>query len=168
MESKRSDLVKSMNSFFREAEQTIKELQDKLAKVSLERDMYKEQLSHSRKEETKGKVAYVPIYSRDNGEGVDTETCIGVFTTKPLAMQAILAVCNKNKEISIKQCMIKEYDVNTPLVPNEIVRVIQYNEEGHYEVANNVIGIYNETANNSLDDEYYLEEYRVNEVYHID
>ena len=155
-----------MNSFFREAEQTIKELQDKLAKVSLERDMYKEQLSQ--KEETKGKVAYVPIYSRDNGEGVDTETCIGVFTTKSLALQAILDVCNKNKEICIEQCMVEEYDVNTPLVPNEIVRVIQYDEEGHYEVANSIIGVYNETTNNSLDDEYYLAEYRIDEVYHIE
>ena len=165
MDHKRKDVLKSVNDYFQEAERSVNELQNQLAKVTLERDIYKEMLEQVNiKSNT---IAYVAIYSCDNGEGVDTDKCIGVFTMKSLALQAISDVCNKNKEVSIDAFQVGESDVGKTLVPNEIVYIEQCDEEAHCEISTNIISILCDPIKRTYNHSY-LVEYNVDKVYYID
>jgi hypothetical protein len=168
MNHKRQEVLNSLNDCFQEAEQRINELQNQLAKVKIERDTYKTMLEQGNTKNNT--LAYMTIHSCDNGEGVDTETCIGVFTTKPLALRAMLDVCNKNEEISLDAFRIEEFDVGKTLIHNDIVHVEQHDEEAHCEIATSIIGILCD-ANKHI---YvylcnsYLVEYIVDKVYYIE
>lgn len=147
-----------------EAEQALNALHEKLATVQLERDMYKEML-FTKTGDTK---AYTSIYAVDNGEGRDTETCVGVFTTRALAMQAILDVCKKNKDLSIRAFNIEEFPVDQPLVPYATVHLVQYDEEAHCEISTSILGIECKSLRQSSVTDSYLAEYKVNTVYFIE
>lgn len=166
MNVKRDNVIKSMNDFLQEANEKIKELREKLVKVTLQRDVYKEMLSQ--KQDHKNHIAYTVIYFRDNGEGVDTETCVGVFSTKALGLQAILDVCKENKEISFEECKMEEFEVGQALIPDEIVNVVHFDEEAHCERSTTVMGIYEEMSTNHLHKDCYLLEYVVDRIYSIE
>jgi hypothetical protein len=173
MDNKLPSVLKTLNDGIREAQQCIKEIQNELAtarcelkKVKLERDTYKEMLTQGNtKEHT---LAYMTIHSCDNGEGVDTETCVGVFTTKPLALQAILDVCKKNEELSVDDFRIEDFDVGKALNNDEIVHVEQHDEEAHCEVSTRIIGILCDASKHTATSHSYLREYCVDKVYCIE
>lgn len=158
---------KSFNVLLQEAEHALNALREKLATVQLERDMYKEMLSRNT-ESTNDTKAYTSIYTVDNGEGRDTETCIGVFTTRALAMQAILDVCKKNKDLYIHAFTIEEFPVDEPLQPDTLVKLVQYDEEAHCEVSTSILGIECKSLQQSKVTNSYLAEYKVNTVYFIE
>lgn len=155
---------KSFNVLLQEAEHAVNALREKLATVQLERDMYKEMLSKN----SESPQAYTSVYTVDNGEGRDTETCIGVFTTRALAMQAILDVCKKNKDLSVHAFTIEEFPVDEPLHPDAIVKLVQYDEEAHCEVSTSILGIECKSLQQSSVTDSYLAEYKVNTVYFIE
>ena len=166
MDNKRHEVLKSLNHYFQEAEQCIKELQNQLAKVKLERDSYKEMLEQG---DTKNDtLAHMAIHSCDNGEGVETETCIGVFTTKSLALRAMLDVCQKNEEISLCDLRVEAFDVGKTLIPNEIVHVEQHDEEAHCEISTSIIGILCDINKHTDISHSYLVEYSVDKIYYIE
>jgi hypothetical protein len=155
---------------FEEAEQSVKELKDKLAEVQLERDIYCENLmllTSTEQNKKNNNVAFCTMYTVDNGEGRDTETCIGVFVTRALAMQAILDVYNKNKELCIDSFTIAEFPVDEPLQPDTMVQMVQYDEEAHCEVSTSILGIQCKYLQQSSVTNSYLAEYKVNALYFI-
>ena len=161
MNTKQS-LFRSVKLFIEETESSMKQLNDQLAIVKLERDMYKEMCK--RGDECAKNTAYISIYSVDNGEGVDTETCIGVFNKKSLAMQSIYEIC-KNNEFDTESFRIETFDVDKELIPGEIIKIIQRDEEAHCEVSTTIIGVQSCT---SIDDDYYTVDYKINTVYFIE
>jgi hypothetical protein len=165
LNNKQQQVLNTLKSIFDESEQSIMNLQEKLAKVQLERDILQEKFEHSK---SSNHIAYTVIYSKDNGEGVDTETCIGVFTTKALAMQTILNICNENKDLSIHAFTIEEFPVDEPLQPDVRVQVVQYDEEAHCEVSTSILGIQCKSLQQKNITDSYLTEYKVNTVYFID
>lgn len=169
MNNKLPSVLKTLNDGIREAQQCIKEIQNELAtsrcelkKVKLERDTYKAILAQGNTKSNT--LAYMTIHSCDNGEGVDTETCVGVFTTKPSALQAVLDVCKKNEELSSDDFRIEEFDVGKTLIPNEIVNVEQHDEEAHGEISTTIIGILCDTNQHKNSSHSYL----VDKVYYIE
>jgi hypothetical protein len=172
MNSKKNKVVECLNDFLSEAERSTKALQKELAVIRLERDIYKEMLVKEQRgcntEYTKGSnVAYVTIYSRDNGEGADTCTCIGVFTRKSKALQAILDVCKKNDELSIDGFIIEEFDVGKELISDHIVNVLHFDEDAHCETSTTIVGIQCDVKPENHS-QYYSVEYKVDKVYHIE
>jgi hypothetical protein len=155
--------LKSLDAYVEEAEQTIRQLKDKLANVTLERDMYKRMLV----EEGELGGAWMTIYSKDNGEGVDTETCVGVFTTNALAIQAILDVCAKNKDVCVDSFRVEDLKTNSPFTTGQVVKVMHYDEEMHCEVATVILDINEDTKGRTYTDCYAIE-YTVDTVYHIE
>lgn len=171
MNNKKREVLKSLNDYFHGTEQCIQDLENQLAKVKLERDTYKEMLEQGNTK--RNTIAYMTIHSCDNGEGVDTETCVGVFTTKSLAMQAILDVCKKNEELSFDAFRIEEFDVGKTLIHNEIVHVEQHDEEAHCEISTSIVGILcdaNKRSDIRCQTSYhsYLVGYNVDKVYYIE
>jgi len=171
--NKSHEVLKSLNDYFHGAEQSIKDLQNQLAKVKLElvkvkleRDSYKEMLEQGNTKNNT--LVYMTIHSCDNGEGVNTENCIGVFTTKPLALQAILDVCKENNKISSDDFQIEEFDVGETLIHGEIVHVEQHDEEAHCEISTSIIGIQSDINQYKNSGNSYLVEYIVDKVYYIE
>lgn len=153
-----------------EAEKDFLEQQKELEITKLERDIYKEIIINTQNTYTGtnySNVVYVPLYSRDNGEGMDTETCIGVFTTKTKALQAILDVCKKNKELCVKGFMINEFNVDIEVGTDDIVYVIQCDEEAHCEISTTILDV---KCDNLMDDykDCYNVKYTVDKVYSIE
>lgn len=153
-----------------EAENDFLEQQKELEITKLERDIYKEIIINTQNTytgTTYSNVVYVPLYSRDNGEGMDTETCIGVFTTKTKALQAILDVSKKNKELCVKGFMINEFNVDIEVGTDDIVYVIQCDEEAHCEISTTILDV---KCDNLMDDykDCYSVEYTVDKVYSIE
>ena len=169
MEHKRREVLQSINNVFKDLEQSIKDLEEQLAKVKLERDMYKDMLSQNTEEPKHvPRVAYMTVYTMDNSEGMDTETCIGVFTTKALAMQAILDACRQNKELNVNSFSVEEFSVDEPLQGNATVQVVQYDEETHCAVSTSILGIKCKALQHKSFTNCYLAEYIVNRVYPIE
>lgn len=136
---------------------STKELQEKLDITIHERDIYKELLKE--KDNIESNIVYATIYIKDNGEGVDTESCIGVFSKKSLALQAILDVCKNNAKLNINQFNVVDVDVGKVLKPNDIVYLVQCDEEANCEVSTRIVSICCEPfKENKL---YYSEKYTV-------
>jgi hypothetical protein len=171
MEHKRREVLQSLNNVFKDLEQSIKDLEEQLQRVQLERDMYKDMLSQVQNTNDLihvSRVAYMSVYTMDNSEGMDTETCIGVFTTRALAMQAILDVCRQNKELNVNSFSVEEFSVDEPLVPHATVQVVQYDEETHCAVSTSILGIKCKALQDKNFPNCYLAEYIVNRVYPIE
>lgn len=90
MDLRRKTTLNYLNEYFQEVEQSLEKLKKELEIVKLERDMYKQELQECKDNlVAQNNVVHMTVYSEDNGEGVDTEVCIGVFTTKSNAIKAI-------------------------------------------------------------------------------
>lgn len=172
MNFKKKTVLQSLSDYFQEVEQSIEQLQNQLDVVKLERDLYKQQVvelqESNNKEVSKQSVAHVTVYSEDNGEGVDTEICIGVFTTKSKALYAILDLCQKHKALNSQSFDVLQFNVSKTLSPNDTVYVIQEDREEHCEISTNIIDVYCENILKNDDNEYYAVEYKVDEVYYIE
>ncbi len=172
MNCKRKTVLKSLNDYFQEVEKSLENLEQQLEVVKLERDLYKQQVVElqecNNKEVSKQNVAHVSVYSEDNGEGVDTEICIGVFTTKSKAINAILDLCKKHKDLNSQSFNVLQFNVSKTLLPNDTVYVIQQDREEHCEISTNIIDVYCENILKNDDNEYYTVEYKVDEVYSIE
>lgn len=164
------DVLVCLNNYFKETENSLEKLQHELEVVKLERDMLKQMLREEKIMHVNDKcnVAYVTIYSKDNGEGIDTETCVGVFTRKSMAMQAIVDVCTKNSSVSQDSFTVGELTCGKPLSPNDVVNVKQCDVEAHCETSTTIIGIQCGAMEDNEDDNCYTVEYIVDKVYHID
>lgn len=168
MNSKISDILKRLNENFFEAEKAFREQQKELELTRFERDVYKDIIIKSQnvsKVNTSSNVVFVAVYSRDNGEGADTETCIGVFTSKTKALQAILDVCRRNRDLGVNGFTINEFDVDKQLDTGNSVYVIQCDEEAHCEIATTILDV---QCHNIIDDyeDCYSVDYIVDKVYH--
>ena len=160
MNAKKREVLNSLDEYFQDSEQRIENLQNELAKVKLERDMYKGMLDSKH-----NPLSYMVIHRCDNGEGVDTETCVGVFTTRSLAARAVLDVCKKNEDVSFDDFLITEFFVGKTLMPGEIVQVEKHDEEAHCEVSTTIIGI---RCDSDVGDDNYIEAFVVDTVYYIE
>lgn len=160
MDAKKREVLKSLDEYFQDSEQRINELQNELAKVKLERDMYKGMLDIKR-----DTLTYMVIHRCDNGKGTDTETCVGVFTTKSLAAQAILDVCKKNEDVSFDDFLITEFFVGKTLMPGEIVQVEKLDKEAHCEVSTTIISV---RCDSNVGVDNYIEAFVVDNVYYIE
>lgn len=163
-------LLDCLNSYIQEYEQTVKELKKELDITKLERDIYKElhmkrEMNTSTQKHDDNKVVYATIFTRDNGEGADTETCVGVFTRKSLALEAIVDVCKKNNEVYPSGFTIEEFDLEKPVVSSDTVYVVLYVTEAHCEFSITVVGVRLDANTNGI---YYTEEYKVDVVYPIE
>jgi hypothetical protein len=170
MTSKIRDIVNRLNEHLCEAEKSYREQQKELELTRLERDIYKEILikSHNLSNYSNcSNVIHVAVYSRDNGEGVDTETCVGVFTTKTKALQAILDVCKSNTELSVNGFMIDEFNLDKEVGSRDIVYLIQCDEEAHCEISTTILDVKCDNIINDYEDCYSVE-YTVDNVYYIE
>jgi hypothetical protein len=173
MNSKLYDLLKSFKVELSEVEKNFLEQQKELELTRLERDFYKEKCVNLQNVSECTNVAHLAIYSRDNGEGVDTESCVGVFTNKSNAMQAILEVCKNNKEIDLNGFDIRELKVDRDLKSDGTVYVMQHDEEAHCEISTSIVGVecyisVNGYNNDEVYRDCYSIDYIVNKVYHIE
>lgn len=174
MNSKLYDLLKSSKEQLNEAEKSFLALQKELELTRLERDIHKEVLkeiyllTQNVPTYTQGSnVVYMNVYSHDNGEGVDTDECIGVFTKKSKAMQATVDVCMNNKQLHSNEFTIIELKVEKEVVSDDTVYVIQHDEEAHWETSTTILDV---KCNDKSDDhkDSYSVEYTVDKVYHIE
>ena len=157
MDAQKREVLSSLDEYFQDSEQRIENLQNELAKTKLERDMYKGIETNT--------LAYMVIHRCNNGKGTDTQTCVGVFTTRSLAAQAILDVCKKNKDVSFDDFLITEFFVGKTLIPGEIVQVEKHDEEAHCEVSTTIIGI---RCDSNVGVDNYIEAFVVDTVYYIE
>jgi hypothetical protein len=174
MNSKIYDILKSFREQLSEAETNFLKLQKELELTRIERDVHKEvlkeiyELTQNVPSYTEGSnTLYITVYSHDNGEGVDTEECIGVFTKKSRAMQATVDVCMNNKQLDSNAFNIIELKVDKQMISGDVVYVIKHDEEAHCEVSTTILGV---KCNNKSDDykDSYSVEYTVDKVYRID
>ena len=167
MDLRRKTTLNYLNEYFQEVEQSLEKLKKELEIVKLERDMYKQELQECKDNlVAQNNVVHMTVYSEDNGEGVDTEVCIGVFTTKSNAIKAILDLCNKHDDLNSQSFNIVEFNVNKLLSSNDTVYVVQQDIEEHCEVSTNIIDVICEnTINNN---NHYTVEYKVDEVNFIE
>lgn len=171
MNSRIRDIVKHLNEHLSEAEKAFREQEREVELVKLERDIYKEILvkSHNILVSSTGctNVVYCAIYSKDNGEGIDTDTCIGVFTTKTKALQAILEVCKNNRELNVNGFTIDEFNLEQEVDTGDSVFTIQCDEEAHCETSTTVLDVKCDNHNHGYTDCYTVE-YTVDNVYHLE
>ena len=165
-----SDIMKNLQDNLSKVEKSFKELEKELELTRLERDIYKEIVLKSQNSSiysSDSNVVYVAIYSRDNGEGRDTDICIGVFTTKTKALKAILDVCKSNTELSVNGFGIDEFNLDKELQTGNNVYVVKCDEEEHCEISTTILDI---KCDNNTDDykDCYSEEYTIDKVYHIE
>lgn len=141
MYAQQKDLLTKMNEYFTNTEQTINKLNQELSIIKIERDMYKEQLIQLQKQTiVKEGIAYTVRYTHDNGEGMDTELCIGVFSSRTKALTAIMDICKTNELDSIMFDIV-EFDVGHPIQPKSTVYVTHEDEETHCEVSTRIIDV---------------------------
>jgi hypothetical protein len=162
--------VKRLNELFCEVEKSIREQQKELELTRLERDIYKSIIINSQNVSNLKRgtnIVHVVIYSRDNGEGSDTETCIGVFTSKTNAMKAVLDVCKSNAELSVDGFMINELNIDKDLQSGDNVYVIHCDEEAHCEISTTVLDVKCDNKINDYKDCYSIE-YTVDKVHYIE
>jgi hypothetical protein len=174
MNSKIYDLLKSLKEQLSEVEKNFLEQQKKLELTRLERDIHKEilkeiyELTQNVPSYTQGSnVLYMNVYSCDNGEGVDTDECIGVFTKKSKAMQATVDVCMNNTELDSNGFIIVEVKVDKKIVSDDTVYVIKQDEEAHCEISTTILDVKINNKNDDYKDSYSVE-YTVDKVYHIE
>lgn len=170
MNSTLLDIAKRLNEHICDAERAFREQQEELELTRFERDMYKEIIVNSQNtsnSNTGSNVVFVAFYSMDNGEGVDTETCVGVFTTKIKALKAILDVCKSNKELSVSGFMINEFPVDKELETGNSIYVVQCDEEAHCEISTTILDV---KCDNHIDDykDCYTVEYIIDKVNYIE
>lgn len=141
MYAQQKEVLTKMNEYFANTETTIEKLQQELSAVKIERDAYKEELMQL-KEKTAGQenIAYTVVYTHDNGEGMDTEVCIGVFSSHTKALQAIADVSVRN-DVDSRMFEITEFDVGQPIQPKSKIYVTYESEEAHCEVSTRIIGV---------------------------
>lgn len=135
------DLLSKMKDYMANTKLTIDKLKAELSTVKLQRDTYKEELLQVQKKNVDTRhIAYTVIYASDNGEGVDTELCIGVCSSKAKALQAIVDVSQRN-EVDSNMFEVREFDVGQPLQQDCKVYVTHISEEAHCEVSTRIIGV---------------------------
>jgi hypothetical protein len=124
--------------------------------------MYKIMLYEERKL-TKPNTAYVIVYVKDNGEGMDTEQCMGVFSKRSLALQSIININRKNQKLLLSSFRVEEFNVPNSIMPNDTVHVVHYDEEAHCEISTRIVDIQlgNMKPSNA---QHYIEEYKVDEI----
>ena len=83
-------------------------------------------------------IVYVPIYTIDNGEGANTDMCIGVFSQKSFAYKAILDACTENTQLQIDSFIVEEF--STPVMTNTINVLVQ-DIEAHGATSTTVLGV---------------------------
>jgi hypothetical protein len=86
---------------------------------------------------------------------------------KSKALQSILDTCKKDTTLNVQCFKIEEFDSRQALVPNEIVRFIQHDEEAHCEISTTIMGVLDANSQELHDEEYYTAEYIVDKVYEI-
>jgi hypothetical protein len=176
MNSEVVDKLKLLKQYVSEAEKAFEEQKKELELTRLERDFYKDIAINFQIDSncnTCSNVVYVTIYSKDNGEGVDTDTCVGVFTNKLKAKQATMDVCIRNKELHFNGFTIQEFKVDKELITNDTVYVMQHDEEAYCEVSTTIVGVecyisVNGYNNDELYHDCYVVDYIVDTVYHIE
>lgn len=169
MNSITGDIIKKLNELVCNAETSFREQQIELELTRLERDIYKEIILKSQNVSNSNRssdIVYVSIYSKDNGEGANTETCIGVFTTKLKALNAILNVYKSNTELDVNGFMIEEYNVVQELETGNIVYVVQCDEEAHCEISTTILDVKCDNFHDYKD--CYTVEYVVDKVNYIE
>lgn len=135
------DLLTKMNEYFDSTKLTIDKLKAELSTVKLQRDAYKEELVQLQEKNIDEKhIAYTVIHTSDNREGATTEVCIGVFSSKAKALQAIVDVSQRN-EVDSNMFEVQEFNVGQPLHPGCKVYVTHLSEEAHCEVSTRIIGV---------------------------
>lgn len=170
MNAKLSDIAKRLNEHLSEADKAFREQQKELELTRLERDIYKEILKNTDKLYTTDGISsqvYAVIYSIDNGEGVDTDTCIGVFTKKTKALKALVDVCKNNTELDVNGFNIVPFNVGKEVQTEDIVYVIQCDEEAHCEISTSVIDVKCDAKDIDYNDCYSVE-IVVDKVYDIE
>lgn len=168
MISNRKAVLKSVNDYFHEVEQCLDKLNQQLELVSLEKDFYKQQVYELQEDnkDLRHSLVHMVVYSEDNGEGSDTEICLGVFTRKSYAIKAILDICKKHTELDTESYNIVEIKLDKHVRTNDVVYVVQQDVEAHCEISTSIIGVqFDNTTNNK---EYYTVEYKLDDVYCIE
>lgn len=165
-----SDIVRNLQQDLSKIETTFREQQKELEITRFERDVYKELFIKSQNmsnNNTSSNVVFIVIYSMDNGEGVDTQRCIGVFTTKTQALKAVLDVCKSNGELDVNGFTIEELSVDKKLETGNSVYVVQCDEEAHCEISTTILDV---KCNNHINEynDCYSVEYTVDNVYYIE
>ena len=84
-----------------------------------------------------------------------------------MAFEAISDVCKNNTSLSIDAFKILEFSVTIPVESNSVVNVIQYEEVAHGEISTKVYDIQCDEVKDVDIDDYFVVEYKVNNVYHI-
>lgn len=163
MYAQQNDLLTKMKEYFVTAENTINNLKKEISSIKLERDAYKEQLIQLQQNTVVDKnVIYVAIYSHDNGEGMDTEVCIGVFSSKAKAMEAIMDVCDRNS-LDSRMFDVSEYHVENPIHSKSSLYVTHQNEEAHCEVSTRILGVHVDPIQSCTKEDVYDVEFVVDE-----
>lgn len=109
-------------------------MEQQLLLTRIERDMYKEMLHERQWEQT----VYAAIYSVDNGEGANTDTCIGVFSKKSLAYKAIYDSCIENNFVTFT---IDDFNTNTKIKPGDSINVIAKDTYAHGADSTSILGV---------------------------
>ena len=139
MNYKKKILLQSMHEFLEFAQTSIDKLQKELQIVTFERDMYRQIILESDTDKTN--ELFLAIYSKDIGEGYETQSCIGVFSLKSIALKAILQVSRYDHDINISQFHIEPVPTQQYYESGHIVPVVMQDILAHRREFTRIIGI---------------------------
>lgn len=166
MESKKKELLTCLSNLITDYESTINDLKQQLAETQLDRDIYRERYKEETQQYTHGqnKTAYVTVYMHENGEGLQSEQCIGVFSKKSLALESIRDSMSSIKPVN--SFRVETFSVDHVLIPNEDIRVAQYDDKNTHEVVTQIKGVYSAASERPKElGNCYNELYKVDMVY---
>jgi len=142
MEQKKQELFATLTNLLGDYQKTIADLKQQLTETKLDRDIYRERYKEETHQYThaQNKTAFVAVHVLENKEGLESQKCIGVFSKKSLALEAIQNSISPEKPVH--SFRVESFAVDHVLIPNEDVRVAQYDDTSTHEVATEIKGIF--------------------------
>jgi hypothetical protein len=162
MEKAKKALESAVKTYCDAMNKEMKGLQSVNRRLTLEKQYLLECLNETDQDKVKKNCVYVLLYSRDNGEGIDTYTCCGVFRKRSKATAGKLSLVNDG--CCVASLEVKECDMSCNVEELKELNVFHCDNKEHGEMFTYITGIEGQVEDNIISDDMYKRTFVLDEL----